>query len=127
MVTNINELTLFAVDFDTDSLIQQTVRKHFPMCTRLTVAHRLNTIIDCDRVLVLDKGAIVEFDTPAKLVRNENSAFAALINETGTENSAMLKKMALGEHKEVNVTHRRSMAALQALRQSQHVNDTLVL
>ena len=53
-----------AVDVETDSLIQSTIRKEFSDCTIITIAHRLNTIIDSNRVLVLDHGSIAEFDTP---------------------------------------------------------------
>ena len=48
-----------AVDLETDSLIQETIRENFNDCTILTIAHRLNTIIDSDRVLVLDKGNLI--------------------------------------------------------------------
>ena len=53
-----------AVDVETDHLIQATIRKSFSHCSTLTIAHRLDTIIDSDRVLVLDKGTALEFDTP---------------------------------------------------------------
>ncbi|XP_028669919.1 multidrug resistance-associated protein 1 isoform X2 [Erpetoichthys calabaricus] len=57
-----------AVDLETDNLIQSTIRSQFEECTVLTIAHRLNTIMDYTRVLVLDKGQVVEFDTPANLL-----------------------------------------------------------
>ncbi|XP_071376110.1 multidrug resistance-associated protein 1 isoform X3 [Centroberyx affinis] len=56
-----------AVDMETDNLIQSTIRTQFEDCTVLTIAHRLNTIMDYTRVLVLDKGEIAEFDSPASL------------------------------------------------------------
>ncbi|NXM06487.1 MRP3 protein, partial [Tyrannus savana] len=57
-----------AIDLETDDLIQMTIRTQFEDCTVLTIAHRLNTIMDYTRVLVLDNGTIAEFDTPAKLI-----------------------------------------------------------
>ncbi|NXU75315.1 MRP3 protein, partial [Oreotrochilus melanogaster] len=57
-----------AVDLETDDLIQMTIRTQFEDCTVLTIAHRLNTIMDYTRVLVLDNGTIAEFDTPASLI-----------------------------------------------------------
>uniref|UniRef100_UPI003AAA51D4 multidrug resistance-associated protein 1 n=1 Tax=Centroberyx gerrardi TaxID=166262 RepID=UPI003AAA51D4 len=56
-----------AVDLETDNLIQSTIRTQFEDCTVLTIAHRLNTIMDYTRVLVLDKGEIAEFDSPSNL------------------------------------------------------------
>ncbi|NXK32993.1 MRP3 protein, partial [Piprites chloris] len=57
-----------AIDLETDDLIQMTIRTQFEDCTVLTIAHRLNTIMDYTRVLVLDNGTIAEFDTPANLI-----------------------------------------------------------
>uniref|UniRef100_A0A8C0H0M2 ABC transporter domain-containing protein n=2 Tax=Chelonoidis abingdonii TaxID=106734 RepID=A0A8C0H0M2_CHEAB len=57
-----------AIDLETDDLIQMTIRTQFEDCTVLTIAHRLNTIMDYTRVLVLDKGTIAEFDTPSSLI-----------------------------------------------------------
>ncbi|MCI4384808.1 hypothetical protein PGIGA_G00042930 [Pangasianodon gigas] len=57
-----------AVDVETDKLIQSTIRTQFEECTVLTIAHRLNTIMDYTRVLVLDKGQMVEFDSPSSLI-----------------------------------------------------------
>ena len=57
------------VDYYTDNLIQSQLRKQFSDCTVLTIAHRLNSIIDMDRVMVLEAGSIVEFDKPYALLR----------------------------------------------------------
>lgn len=64
-----------AVDLETDELIQNTIRTEFNGYTVLTIAHRLNTIIDYDRIMVLDKGEVTEFDTPQHLLANHQSAF----------------------------------------------------
>ncbi|XP_044104616.1 ATP-binding cassette sub-family C member 3 isoform X3 [Neovison vison] len=57
-----------AIDLETDDFIQAIIRTQFEGCTVLTIAHRLNTIMDYTRVLVLDKGTIAEFDSPANLI-----------------------------------------------------------
>lgn len=72
-----------AVDLETDDLIQSTIRSEFSHCTVLTIAHRLNTIIDSDRVLVLDKGLVVEFDSPDTLLKNKASIFYSMAKDAG--------------------------------------------
>jgi ATP-binding cassette subfamily C (CFTR/MRP) protein 1 len=67
-----------AVDLETDDLIQSTIRKEFKGCTVLTIAHRLNTILDYNRIMVLDKGVIVEFDSPDKLLVDETTIFHSM-------------------------------------------------
>ena len=57
-----------SVDLDTDVLIQKVVRSEFKHCTVLTIAHRLNTIMDADKVLVMDAGRAAEYDSPAALL-----------------------------------------------------------
>lgn len=66
------------VDFKTDRLIQEVIRDKFKDSTVLTIAHRLNTVMDYDRVLVLDGGRVVEFDEPEVLIRS-GGVFAELI------------------------------------------------
>lgn len=72
-----------AVDLETDDLIQRTIRTEFKDCTILTIAHRLNTILDSDRVIVLDKGHIVEFDSPSKLMLQKDSVFYGMCKDAG--------------------------------------------
>ena len=64
----ISRLVLAQVDTATDALIQRTIRTAFRQCTVLTIAHRLDTIADYDRVMVLDAGRVAEFDAPARLL-----------------------------------------------------------
>lgn len=70
-----------AVDVETDSLIQKTIREQFKECTVLTIAHRLNTVLDSDRLLVLDKGTVAEFDSPKTLLANSNSIFYSMAKD----------------------------------------------
>ncbi|KAJ1820365.1 hypothetical protein LPJ75_000958, partial [Coemansia sp. RSA 2598] len=73
-----------SVDFDTDDRIQRTIRgAEFSDSTLFCIAHRLRTIIDYDRVLVLDKGQIVEFDTPWNLLSKEGGLFKGMCEKTG--------------------------------------------
>uniref|UniRef100_A0A1B6CN72 ABC-type glutathione-S-conjugate transporter n=1 Tax=Clastoptera arizonana TaxID=38151 RepID=A0A1B6CN72_9HEMI len=72
-----------AVDLETDDVIQQTIRLVFKESTVLTIAHRLNTIMDYDRVLVIDKGLVVEFDSPKNLLSKNTSKFYQLAKDAG--------------------------------------------
>eukprot|EP00049_Salpingoeca_infusionum_P013021 m.242611 g.242611 ORF g.242611 m.242611 type:complete len:1470 (+) comp15333_c1_seq3:97-4506(+) len=72
-----------AIDTQTDSLIQETIRSAFTNCTVLTIAHRLNTILDADRILVLDEGRVAEFDSPETLLLNPDSLLSDMMASTG--------------------------------------------
>ncbi|KAI9504890.1 P-loop containing nucleoside triphosphate hydrolase protein [Coemansia spiralis] len=73
-----------SVDFDTDDRIQRTIRGYeFANSTLLCIAHRLRTIIDYDRVLVLDKGKVAEFDTPYNLLQNRDGIFRSMCEKSG--------------------------------------------
>uniref|UniRef100_A0AAY4DNX3 Si:ch211-221f10.2 n=1 Tax=Denticeps clupeoides TaxID=299321 RepID=A0AAY4DNX3_9TELE len=72
-----------AIDSETDRLLQETIRHSFEGCTTLVIAHRLNTVMSCNRILVLDQGQVVEFDTPSSLLENENSLFRAMVEASG--------------------------------------------
>ncbi|XP_074035480.1 probable multidrug resistance-associated protein lethal(2)03659 isoform X2 [Leptinotarsa decemlineata] len=82
------------VDPQTDELIQKTIRTKFADCTVLTIAHRLNTIMDSDKVLVMDAGEVVEYDHPHILLQNPNGFFYKLVEENGTNMSEQLQKVA---------------------------------
>ncbi|XP_028401273.1 multidrug resistance-associated protein 1-like [Dendronephthya gigantea] len=64
-----------AVDLETDELIQQTIRKEFADCTVITIAHRLNTIMDYTRIMVLSCGHIIEFDSPKSLLEKQGAFY----------------------------------------------------
>lgn len=65
------------------SRLQKTIRTQFADCTVLVIAHRLNTIMDSDKVIVLDKGQISEFASPADLLKNKQSAFFSMAKDAG--------------------------------------------
>ncbi|OQR91301.1 ATP-binding Cassette (ABC) Superfamily [Achlya hypogyna] len=81
-----------AIDRRNDENIQQVIRDAFEGTTVLTIAHRLDTVLDCNRILVLDKGRCVEFDTPQRLLAAGNGTFFDLCDEGG-----YLKRIALSE------------------------------
>ncbi|CAH2099918.1 unnamed protein product [Euphydryas editha] len=82
------------VDPKTDEFIQKTIRKRFSDCTVITVAHRLNTIMDSDRVMVMDSGCLVEFDHPYRLLNNPEGYFTKMVKETSEKMSAQLYEIA---------------------------------
>jgi len=67
-----------SIDVVTDSFIQETIREQFQDATVLTIAHRLNTILDYDRILVLDSGKVTEFDSPSVLSKR-GGLFASML------------------------------------------------
>ena len=83
-----------SVDVHTDILIQRTAREGFKNSTVFTIAHRLHTIMDSSRILVLDTGKIAEFDTPLNLLDNKDSILYSLAQEAGYD---MLRQLAEGK------------------------------
>ncbi|KAF8581299.1 multidrug resistance-associated ABC transporter [Ramaria rubella] len=73
-----------SIDKAADVKIQSTIRQEFNRSLLLTIAHRLETIIDFDRLIVLDKGRIAEFDTPYNLIRKEGGIFREMCIHSGT-------------------------------------------
>lgn len=82
------------VDPTTDALIQTTIRKEFKTCTVLTIAHRLNTIMDSDLVIVMDHGQMMEFNHPHLLLQKENGYFTSMLQEMGKHAIEELKAIA---------------------------------
>ncbi|KAF0974630.1 hypothetical protein FDP41_006104 [Naegleria fowleri] len=76
-------------DLETDKLIQKTLREAFSShCTVLCIAHRLETIMDYDRVLVIDDGRVIEFDSPQTLLNSPNSLFSAMACSKSTSQAS---------------------------------------
>nr|CAH7718236.1 unnamed protein product [Callosobruchus chinensis] len=82
------------IDENTDQLIQAAIRSNFNDCTVLTIAHRLNTITDSDRVLVMHDGQAVEFGPPVELLANQEGAFARMAREAGPEAESAIRQAA---------------------------------
>ncbi|KAF9212353.1 hypothetical protein BGZ59_006885 [Podila verticillata] len=72
-----------AVDVETDELIQKTIRKEFKDRTILTIAHRIKTVMDSDKILVLEKGRVEEFEAPETLLQRPSSLFYSLAQQAG--------------------------------------------
>jgi ABC-type multidrug transport system fused ATPase/permease subunit len=72
-----------SVDFQTDRLIQDTIRSSFTNCTILTIAHRLATVVDNDRIVVLEQGEVAEADAPRVLLANSMSMLSKMVDEMG--------------------------------------------
>jgi ABC-type multidrug transport system fused ATPase/permease subunit len=81
-----------SVDGETDAFIQKMLRTRFRDTTLLTIAHRLNTIMDYDSILVMDKGRAVEFGSPKSLLEADG-IFAELVKSTGEESARALREM----------------------------------
>ncbi|XP_057661013.1 probable multidrug resistance-associated protein lethal(2)03659 isoform X1 [Diorhabda carinulata] len=82
------------VDPNTDALIQSTIRNKFENCTVLTIAHRLHTVMDSDKVLVMDAGSAIEFNHPHILLQNPEGIFYSLVKQTGKSMAEYLCKIA---------------------------------
>lgn len=81
---------------ETDERMQSTLWTEFKDCTLLTIAHRLNTVIIYDKILVLDKGHVVEFDRPANLLKDPNSMLSSLVDDLGPNMAARMRDIVSG-------------------------------
>ncbi|XP_023940125.2 ATP-binding cassette sub-family C member 4 [Bicyclus anynana] len=86
------------VDPNTDALIQKSIRKHFSECTVVTVAHRLHTVADSDRVVVMEAGQIVECGHPHDLLQNEDGHFTRMVKQLGSSSEQSLRELARNAH-----------------------------
>ncbi|XP_036143719.1 multidrug resistance-associated protein 4 isoform X2 [Monomorium pharaonis] len=83
------------IDSHTDALIQETIRSNFKECTVITIAHRLNTIIDSNRIIVMENGSIVEFGCPYELLHDKpNGYFSQMVEKTGNQMALSLLEQA---------------------------------
>ncbi len=74
-----------AVDKETDRLIQRSIREEFSNTTLLVIAHRLTTVMDFDRILVMRDGKAVEFGTPSDLNKIEGGVWRGMVDDSGEE------------------------------------------
>lgn len=88
------------VDPQTDALIQNTIRTKFENCTILTIAHRLHTVMDCDKVMVMDAGCLVEYASPYELLNDlaGSKIFYEMARQTGRATFETLSRMATDAH-----------------------------
>jgi len=85
-----------AIDYATDAIIQSTLKETLKDATLITVAHRLQTIMDADKIMVLDSGNMVEFDSPENLLEMEGGYLKSLVDQSGDRETlyAMVRKKA---------------------------------
>lgn len=95
-----------ALDLETDAAVQRVIRREFADRTIITIAHRLDTIIDSDRILVMNAGVVAEFDSPSRLLGDPGSIFSQLCKQAGPHQYEALRQSAL--------QHQRAMTALAA-------------
>eukprot|EP01122_Echinamoeba_exundans_P011726 TRINITY_DN4766_c0_g1_i1.p1 TRINITY_DN4766_c0_g1~~TRINITY_DN4766_c0_g1_i1.p1 ORF type:complete len:1175 (+),score=383.98 TRINITY_DN4766_c0_g1_i1:538-4062(+) len=95
-----------AMDLETDGFIQKTIRKVFWDRTVLTIAHRLDTIIDSDRILVMNRGRVQEFDTVFNLLSNKESEFYQLVTEARLD-VKKLREMSKDQHDRISESEMR--------------------
>lgn len=81
-----------SVDIKTDQILQRMIRTQLNNCTVLTIAHRINTIIDYDKILVLDMGRLLEYDSPFNLVQRE-SVFLNMVRATGDISDSLIESV----------------------------------
>lgn len=91
------------VDPQTDALIQRTIRVKFRECTVLTVAHRLHTVMDSDRILVMDAGCAKEFDYPHMLLQHIDGLLRNMVDATGPHESESLKRIAGDSYRQMQI------------------------
>ncbi|KAJ8713564.1 hypothetical protein PYW07_013934 [Mythimna separata] len=82
------------VDPTTDALIQKSIRRHFADCTVITVAHRLHTVADSDRVVVMEAGQIIECGHPHELLQDEDGPFTKMVKQLGPASEQSLRDLA---------------------------------
>jgi len=85
-----------SLDHASDVAIQKSLRTSFKKATCITIAHRLQTVVDSNRILVLDSGSVLEYDSPAELLNDPNSAFSGMVAELGPKLADRMRRKARG-------------------------------
>ena len=74
-----------SIDLKTEEVIQSAIERHFKDSTMITVAHRVQTVLECDRIMVLSNGAIIDFDTPEALMKRKDGFFSEIVKKMGEQ------------------------------------------
>lgn len=82
------------IDPNTDAILQKAVREEFASRTVMTIAHRLDTVIDNDRILVMEAGQVVEYGPPCELLGREDSMLRAMVEQQGPAKAAEMRRRA---------------------------------
>lgn len=82
-----------SLDMETDKLIQETIRKYLKHATIITIAHRLFSLVDYDKIMVMDEGVVAEFGTPDELLKTENGKFSELVEAMGPLSASHFKEL----------------------------------
>ena len=106
------------IDLVTESMIQKMIKECFQDCTMITIAHRLQTIVQSDKVLVMGNGKVKEFDHPQALMANPSSHFAKLIEEVTMEEERVKQ-----EREEKELKEERRLLALQTEKERMEIQD----
>ncbi|KAG2424609.1 hypothetical protein HXX76_014334 [Chlamydomonas incerta] len=102
-----------AMDPHTEQIVQDTIRRVFDDRTTITIAHRLDTIIESDKVLVMEQGSLMEYDCPATLLANRGSMFSKLVDKTGAAAAQALRQMADAHFASVAAKRQQAQQAVQ--------------
>ena len=86
-----------SIDQESDARVQSIIKQHFSQATILSIAHRLESIADFDKILVLDAGEMVEFDAPSVLLSDPTSAFSQLVEAAGPETREMIRSISVSQ------------------------------
>ncbi|XP_046581331.1 ATP-binding cassette sub-family C member 5-like [Haliotis rubra] len=110
-----------AVDTQTEAVVQRTIKEAFKNCTVLTIAHRLTTVLNSDKILVMDSGKNVEFDAPSQLLRRNHSKFKSMVEA--------LKPQSRDSNMEESLTEQLIRAELARLKEADannHISDSYI-
>ena len=108
----------------TDAVIQQTLRKEFAKCTVLTIAHRLHTIMDYDRIMVLGAGKLKEMDEPYTLLKSQRSLLSDMVSQVSQEQQQKLKQIAWEAHKKRRREGRKRRKSLRLQHSRSHISGS---